>query len=48
MIALDSVLRKEYLSSASNVLKNSHNISDITKRDILQINFHQSHEKMWW
>ena len=42
MIAFDSVLRKEYLSSASNVLTNSPNISDITKRDIFELNFSRS------
>ena len=42
-----SVLRREYLSSAVNVLTNSLKNSDITKRDIFQLFFVQSHPKIW-
>ena len=37
-----SLLRREYLSSAVNVLRNSTKISDITKRDMFQLHFAQS------
>ena len=38
------LLWPEYLSSAVNVLRNSPGISDITKRDVFQLNFSQSDE----
>ena len=39
-----SVLRREYLSSAVSVLTNSPKISNITKRDISQLNLSRSEE----
>ena len=39
-----SLLGREYLSLAVNVLTNSTKISDITEKDILQLNFSQSDE----
>ena len=42
-----SVLGRQCLSLAVNVLTNSPKISDITKRDMLQLNFCESNEKLW-
>ena len=39
------LLQREYLPSALNVLTNSPKTSYMTKRDILQLNFCESHEK---
>ena len=39
-----SVLRREYLSSPVSVLTNSPKISNITKRDISQLNLSRSEE----
>ena len=40
-----SVLQREYLSSAVNVLTKCPKISHITKRDIFQVSFPQSDKK---
>ena len=45
MFQKNDLLRREYLSSAVKVLRNSPKVSDITKTNILQQNFCQSDEK---
>ena len=40
-------LQREYLWSTVNMLTNRKIILDITKRDILQLYFPQSYEKIW-
>ena len=42
-----SLLQREYLSSAVNVLKNSPKIFHITKRDFFQLNRLHSHHKLY-
>ena len=41
-----SILQRDYLSSADNVLPNIPIISDITKRDILELYFSHKDEKI--
>ena len=41
------LLRREYLSSVVIVLTNCLKILDITNRDIYQLYFFQSNEKIW-
>ena len=40
------ILRREYLYSAVNVLKNSPNILNLTKADFFQLNLSQIHGKI--
>ena len=40
------LLRRDYLSTAVNVLTDSPDISDITKRDIFQLHFPQIEAKI--
>ena len=40
------ILRREYVYSAVNVLKNSPNILDLTKADFFQLNLSQIHGKI--
>ena len=40
------ILRREYVYSAVNVLKNSPNILDLTKADFFQLNLSQIHGKV--
>ena len=40
------MLRRDYLSSVVNVLKNSVEISDLTKADFVQLNLPRIHEKI--
>ena len=42
-----SLLERKNLSSAVNVLKNSLKVSNITNRNIFQLNSPQSNEKIW-
>ena len=42
-----SVVWRKYLSSAISLITNSPKISDITKRDIFQLHFPHSNEKIW-
>ena len=42
-----SLLQREYLSSAVNMVANSPKISDITKGDIFEFYFSESEEKIW-
>ena len=40
------ILRREYVYSAVNVLRNSPNILDLTKADFFQLNLSQIHGKI--
>ena len=42
-----SLLRREYLSSAVNVLTNSLKIFHRTNKDFLQLNYFHSDQKIW-
>ena len=42
-----SILRREYVYSAVNVLKNSPNILDLFKADFFQLNLSKIHGKIW-
>ena len=42
-----SPLRREYLSSAVNVLTNSLKISHMTKRDFFKLNYLRSDQYIW-
>ena len=48
LVPLNSfLLKKEYLSSAVNVLTNSLKILHSTRRDIFQLNYHKSDQQIW-
>ena len=40
-------MRREYMYSAVNVLRNSPNILDLTKADFFQLNLSQTHGEIW-
>ena len=43
-----SLLKREYLSSAINVLTKFYKVLDITKTDIFQPNYLQNEHSIWW
>ena len=47
LVALNSLLRREYLSSALNVITNSYKALRLTKTDFFRLSYLPNDQKIW-
>ena len=47
LVALNCLLRREYLSSAVNVLTNTYKALHMTKTDFFRLNYFQNDHQIW-